>query len=48
MYLMGNIGVNPKAPIFITESEYSFLVLPINITTEEIERMEKYGRKNAL
>ncbi|MDD3052459.1 MAG: DNA polymerase III subunit beta [Candidatus Cloacimonetes bacterium] len=35
-------GANPKAPIFITAEKYSFLVLPVNIRSDA---MEKYMEK---
>lgn len=34
-------GNNPKSPFFITANKYSFLVLPVKVTSEIVERMEK-------
>jgi DNA polymerase-3 subunit beta len=39
-------GTNSKAPFFINASDYSFVILPVNLNSE-IEAMEKYLSKVA-
>lgn len=40
-------GTNNKAPFFINASEYSFVILPVNIDNRGIEAMEEYLSKVA-
>lgn len=40
-------GTNNKAPFFINASEYSFVILPVNIDNGGIEAMEEYLSKVA-